>query len=701
MAGETDEQYSRRIDWEYWIDSLKEGTNIRLKNGGGFKRRPGLARVAALSSTARLVPFVASDGTRRLVILEDEAYRVMKTDETMETTVASGMDWTDAELADLQADAENNDITITHQSFFPQVMTRTLAGSWSVADMDYLDGGDGSISQPYYRFPETKGITLTPSAVTGAGIDLTASASVFVAGHVGTRFRLYDREVEIATVTNGTTATCDVEQTLYPTLDITVASSAGFNVGDQVSTDLDELEGEVVSVPDGTSVFVNMIGTYNSPSTAATNNLVGPTAKSAIASVSTAGSPSGTTQWDEQLISAVRGYPGGNAYHRGRRCLYQFPSAPELFCASAQDVTDDFDLGSALDSDAIQASIGDALGRLIVHAVSTEQLIVLTEVGPYYVGEGPGTPFTPTTIDFLDIGPEPSAMCNPLKTAEGVIYADKDVSRLMILGPTGNVRRSWDTGDLSDLAPHMLGGLARLCFIDGCEWGPERYVAAINSDGELAVMHYRRGEEILGWVNWTTDGTFIDIALFNNKVYCVVLRDGTYYLERFDEDRLLDSSKLKTSITSTFTDSEFTSETLEIVWRKTVSGENRRASLGTFTANGSGVFTGLEAESRDYEVGRSIEVTVEPYPPIDNSKPFQSAIRLARATLDIVASGYFEINGQPVTPYTDLDDQEELPPLRTQVRRKRLNGRKDNPRCIITQPVAAPLEVRALILETS
>jgi hypothetical protein len=704
-AGETNPQYERRQDWEFWINSAKRLQNVRLLQGSGFKRRPGLARVATLSGVGKLVPFRSVAGADLLVILKVGAIDVMTTAESISTTALSGSPWTAPYVTVLQASSENNQVTVTGPESEPWVLTYTAPSTWTddpISDL-YLTRADGSVAQPYYKFPDTKGIVVTVAAVSGTGVAITATASLFVAGHVGTRFRLYDREVEIATVTNGTTGTCDVIQTLYPTLDITVASSVGFAVGDEVATDLDDLNGEVVAVPSSTVVRVNRTDGYTYPvipASPAENNLVGPTAKSVISAVAAAAATVGTTQWDEQMISSVRGNPTGNVYHRGRRCLLGFAQAPHVFVASAQDQTDDFDVGDGTDEDAIQVKIGDAFGSKIRHGVSTEQLIVLTDSGPYYVGEGPGTPFTPTTVDFLDVGPEPAADANPLKSSEGVIYVDREVSRLMILAPTGNVRRSWETGDLSDLAPHLLQGITRLCLIDGSEWGPERYVAAINSSGNLSVMHYRRGEQVLGWVEWTTDGTFIDICRFNNKVYVIVLRGSTYYLERFDEDRLLDDSLLATG-TSTITNAHWANATREVIWRKTVSGQARRASLGNFTANGSGVISGLAAESRDYEVGQSFPLKAQMHPPLDPDKPFNSPIRISRAILDLVDSGHFAVNEEAVSAYDYYDDQEEPPPLRSRQEHVALLGCEWDNTVTIEQPVAAPLTIRMIVVEAS
>lgn len=152
IAGEADPQFERRNDWEFWINSAESLKNMRLRNGGGIKRRPGLARVATLAGRGRFVPFTATDSAKKLLILEPARYRVMSTDETFETTVTSGMAWASGDLDNLQADFENNDITVTSTSFWPQVLSRTLAGVWSVADLAFNAGGDLSISSPITGF---------------------------------------------------------------------------------------------------------------------------------------------------------------------------------------------------------------------------------------------------------------------------------------------------------------------------------------------------------------------------------------------------------------------------------------------------------------------------------------------------------------------------------------------------------------------
>src|SRR5207245_9592734 len=77
-----------------------------------------------------------------------------------------------------------------HKSFPCQKLQRTSATSFTLTQVDFNDG-------PYYpigystQLPTQAGITITPSGTTGS-ITLTASAAIFVDGHVGSQWRIKD-----------------------------------------------------------------------------------------------------------------------------------------------------------------------------------------------------------------------------------------------------------------------------------------------------------------------------------------------------------------------------------------------------------------------------------------------------------------------------------------------------------------------------
>lgn len=711
-AGQADPQYGRRADADLWLLSAQELKNCRLVNGGGFRRRPGLARIGGVGGACRLMPFAGRNGIKRRLALRSGALDVYLTNRTLEATVTAGVPWLESALQALQWCAENDRIFVTSHEFAPQVITWDGISAFTVADLEFYTRLDGSIGQPYWRFAETRGVTIVPSDVTaGLNIDLVADGPVFVAGHVGKRFRLFGREMEITAVTDSTHADADVIQTLYPTHRLTVASTAPFAVGEQCLSSVDDIEMEVTAIVSSTLIDVNLTGGFTTPTTAS-NTLIGPNGATSISGVSVAITPAGSVQWDEQMISDVRGYPGGCGYHKGRLVLLDFPQAPEIHALSVLREPTLFDTGEGDDADAIIDGPGDAVGRSARHVVSSEQLVSITDVGSYYVGEGPNTPVTATTVEFLRIGPEPATTCNPILASEGIIFAEGQGNRLMLLAPTGQLRRVWGATEILAIASELLDDPVRLLLVDGSNLGPERYLLAVNSDGTITCVHYRRDSEIAGATPWETEGDFVDVAIMDAEVWACVHRNGAYSLEYFDPDRLLDNSTLHDNAAAAVpTQAAWANRTVALVWRTAVNvttankdgttrvtAESRRVDIGEFAATAAGALTGAPTAARSYEGGTRFHVLAKLWSPVDTDSGPSEHLRIASAAVDVLNSGAFYANGQRFTPYRAADDPAQPPPLRTGWRKRKYSGRKRDNQYELSQIEAAPLEVRAVSL---
>jgi hypothetical protein len=701
-GGEADPQFERRADADLWGLTAKRMRNVRLTYGGGFARRPGLARVLALSGNSRVVPFLSRAGTERLLAFRDGQIDVINAAGTILSTInPSGI--AAAYLHTMQITQYDDRLIIASRGFAPRELTWSEAGSsFSIAAFAFETRTDSSRGWPYYRFRETRGETITPSGVTGS-ITLQASGAVFNASHVGVRFTLLDREVEVTAFTDADTVTATVIQELYPTRLLTVGSTKGFAAGQVVQDSVGDIEMEVASIVSATQLNVILMDTFTDPSTSS-NNLLGPAGATPLTAVGAAGSNGGTVQWKEQLLSAYRGYPSAVLSHKDRLIFADFAGAPELHAMSLIGIPEDFDTGSGLDDEAIIDGPGDAKGKRVIQLVSMEQLITLTDNGCYYVGEGPGSPLTPANVEFLPIGPEKATACNTVKTAEGVVFAEAEADRLMLLTATGQLRRAWSGTELLGASSTLFNSPSRMLLVDGSDLGPERYIFAVNNDGALCVVHYRRDSELAGASLWSTvNGSFVDLCYWQGSVHAVVNRSGSYTLERFDNDRLLDNSILISHAGGTTPTSATLAsrQDIALVWRKTVDGEARRADLGSlYDCTAGGVITGSPTTGpRDYEAGDRFPVTVQPWPPIDPEFGPSEYQRVAGASIDILDSGIFYAMGQVLSPYRAADDISEPPPLRTGWRKKKYMGRKRDWDFALTQVEAAPFTVRVLTLE--
>lgn len=140
---------------------------------------------------------------------------------------ATAAPWVGADLKDIYWTQSADTLLICHPAYTPRRITRTSHTVWTIQPW-YARAEGGRRFSPHYKFAEP-GATLQASGTTGT-VTLTArraaagtALSWFQAAHVGVRFRLGDKEVEITAVpvSPGSTATATVIQALANTNETT------------------------------------------------------------------------------------------------------------------------------------------------------------------------------------------------------------------------------------------------------------------------------------------------------------------------------------------------------------------------------------------------------------------------------------------------------------------------------------------------
>lgn len=691
-AGELAPEYALRTDAVVRNRGLLRARNVRLRSGGGWERRWGTRRKVAYTGDVRYETIGVGEslavlfafGAGRLDIY-DEAWTLLQ-------SITTGCPWVAADLHTMQVAAEKDRVTVTSRSFFPQEITRPgTGGTWSIAAKSWAPGQGSSIKQPYYRF-QLPGVSLTPSATSGTGITLTTSAAHWQAAHVGTRVRYVGQEIEITGYTSATVVTGNVIGALYPTLTVPVVSSTGFQVGDVVEGEDTKVQGVVVAVPSGTSLTVLLTGGYGFFEGGTTNeNLIGPNQRTKLTAACTATTPAGSADWDEQLISAVRGYPAGCGYHRGRQLLVDFPNAPNLLCASSPGDPDDYDTGEAGNADAVIETVGRDDTLRIRYVASMEQLLIFTDAGVYYVPEGGGAVFSPTFAEFLLIGPEAVGDCAPVRVAEGVMFAEARSGRILVLIPTGNVRRSWEPADLSELAFHLMGAPKKIVVLPAVQ-GSDREVVVLKQDGTIAWMRYRRGQEVAGWCPWDTAGQWRTVTVVDGRLYLSAQRtvagSTVHWGEEMDPLAILDGSVVSGSSTwSHLANASGVTVAMsrQTIWQGTLSGTGTSAAQESWWVNP--------------EAGFASTVEAEYPPPIDGENGQMRPLAIVRAFLSVRDSGSFRVSGYEMGAFGPESAEDALPPLWSGVREHWVPGFDWARTLTITQEIPAPLAIQAVTME--
>ena len=685
-GGELAPEYALRTDTTIRNKALLKARNIRLLSGGGWQRRWGTAFKATHSKESRYEAIGVGDSQTVLFAFSEYRLDIYDSSWALIQSITVGCPWNEDNIHTMQVAAEANRVTIASKDFTPRELIKT-GSTWAIGVKTFTTGQGGSIKQPYYRF-QVAGVTLTPSALTGS-IGLVMSAAHFVSGHVGTIFRYQGQEITITSVTDSTNAVGTVVNPLYPTLILPVESTSGFQVADVVQGETSKVQGVVVEVTDSTHLKVTLIDGYEYFDGTTPEKLVGPNQRTKLTGVCVDTSPAPTTDWDEQLISTVRGFPNLAAYHRGRLILADFPNAQHLICASVPSDPNNFDVGEGGAADAVIETVGRDDTLRVKFIGSFEQLIVFTEAGTYYVPETVGAPFAPTNAEFLKIGPEAIGDTPPIVVSEGVLFAEARSGRILICIPTGNVRRSWEMADLSELSYHLMETPKKICILPATQTS-DREVVVLKSNGEIVWMRYRRGQDSAGWVLWSTNGDWQSMTVVDGRLFLSSKRsidgDDVYWGEELSPDMVIDGGKLATNGTW----AHLPSTEVVLTKDKQFLWEGELSAIG---------HTDIDSSWGSVAAGLSYDILVEYPSPIDGENGQFRPLTIYKAALFVDQSASFRINGYELGSYHSEAAEDELPALWSGKRESWVRGWDEHPTLKIIQDYPNPLTVLSITLE--
>lgn len=718
-TGEVGAEHLFRGDLAARSKSVKRARNVRILVSGAVEARPGTARMATLDGDGIAVMMVVQD-TAFVLVLTDQKLEVWdKASRTLVDTV-TGCAWTTAMIEDdatpLNVAPYDKTARVFHPTLPTQVITRETDGQWSVAADTPADGIGGALRQAYYRYAD-RGVSLTPNGRTGS-INLTASTAYFDALHDELRFRVQGREVQVTSITNSTVAAATVVQELYPTVTLAVESSNGFEVGEIVQGRDTQAEGEVTGIPSGTSLTLLMQTFtkffYDAAATPTGEQVIGRNATTRVTAAQTNTTNAACLDFDEQAESLLRGYAATGAVHGNRLWKGRLPGVPFGVLASAIGDFQDFEAGTG-DADAIFEELGNANAGVVRHILSAEQLLIGTARGIFYYPESEANPIRPTSFGVNQVGPDGVSPCKPVLLSEGAMFVENGGGSIIGVFPTGDVRRSWKTADVSLLSNHLILSPRSLAYVSGGETDPERYVYGANSDGSMPVVFYSDAAEIFGWTQWETAGECRSLCAYQGEAWGVFRRDhgGTdvYSLEVFDPARYMDAcldveeADLQGPATDEMIEGPDGAIAAANIYRcadlaeATCSLMVGDAYIGEVELNADGDF-GVPDLEGDIVLGFNFTPEVETWHPInpDDNRSHRRKTRIVRATARW-AGRYMAINDDLLPTYRGGEDTGAAPPLRDEEVGVPDFGWAYEPTARFTRPYPGPWRLYGCVLE--
>jgi hypothetical protein len=199
-GGEQTEKISARSDISRYSIGCRLLSNFYIMPQGGVARRQGFKFASAAKFTnkdCRLIPFKFSTTQAYQIECGDQYFRFYRNNGqilNLGLPYEVATPYLEADIRNLKWSQSADVLYICNKKYRPKKLTRTGHTNWTLTDIVFTDG-------PYLDTNATT-TTLTPSAVSGASINITASSIVGINGGVGFLTTDIGRLVRIKNGTN-------------------------------------------------------------------------------------------------------------------------------------------------------------------------------------------------------------------------------------------------------------------------------------------------------------------------------------------------------------------------------------------------------------------------------------------------------------------------------------------------------------------
>mgnify|MGYP003145142463 FL=1 len=554
LRGELDPKILSRVDLAAYGQGLKKARNVVPVNQGGIERRSGSVYRANLGAVTRIETFIFNETQEYIFAFQNQSLKIYSTNGTLIATLSS-CPWVTSELFELNFTQSGDTMIIVHENFVPQVITRVGATSFVRQAFGFEVSQNGADTfQPYFKFADDS-ITLDiDTATAGTGVTVTTSSSYFTSSYVGMKLRYHGSELTITGYTSATQVTATLEKDVEIILDedpfatkqgsgeVTVTHvqhgfSNGASIGISGAEDIFDPDGNGLAQGNlnGTRT-ITIIDDNHYKFTAGSSDTATESVDGGGVRVVISGHPP-TTQWDEQVFSAVNGFPRTVTFHEQRLFFGGVTSLPDGIQASKVADFFNFDVGDAEDADSVQIQIASDQINEIRHLVSSKVLEIFTSTGEFFLKPQVSKPITPTNIQIIrqsSLGIQAKSMPKRFDGATIFIQNNGKTVREFFFNSGSE---EFTSNSISLLSSHLISTPVDSATITSVGDRTEQFYFLVNSDGTMGVFTSQRAEKIAGWVLWETDGTYESVACTTGNIYAVVKRtingSDVYNLEQF------------------------------------------------------------------------------------------------------------------------------------------------------------------------
>ena len=624
-VGELDPLLRARTDLEQYQNALETAKNVTVQPQGGVSRRDGLKFIYDFGSSFtsfKMIPFEYSVDDSYMLIFVNLRMYVFKNGVLQTNINSSGNDYatttiTAAMLDELNYTQAVDTLIVCQEDLAPQRILRNSDTSWTVETLpiDYTP----QFAFDFFTLPCTFGIT--PSD-TGGNTELTATTFTHETGTAqgGSTSTIIHK--------NGGSYTYDDQpQGLY----VTILSGTGSGQSRIITSYVNSTKTSTVypdwtTAPDATSQYkvypfaADLVGNYytvlNGFGRAKITEFVSDTVVKVAVDVPFFDTDEITAQqfevelgWEDTWSSSV-GWPRSVAFHEGRLYFGGSKSRPNTIWGSRVSNFYNFNPGSGLDDEAVEATLNTNQFNAITHVHSSSELQIFTTGGEFVVTQTSNNPITPGTFLIkpqTKLGSKPGV---PLEDLNGATIFIQRQGKSIISFQFRDTVAAFNSTALSVLSSHLVRQPVDLAVRRSTSTDETDRLFLVNGDGTMAVYSILEAQNVIAPSEYTTDGDFIACAVEIDKAYAIVKRTvnstDNYFLELFSEDHTTDSAKSGGAAASVTMD-HLQGKEVSII-RDGLVEASQTVPASPYT------ITFATAASTSYEVGIDFDVEVKTMP---------------------------------------------------------------------------------------
>lgn len=375
----------------------------------------------------------------------------------------------------------------------PQKLSRLGNTNWTIAEYQPADG-------PYLDQNTTEATTVYASAASGAGITLTASASIFTANHVGALVRLDVQNLSsVRPWEAGKSITAN---------DLRRADGKTYKALNTSTTGTVRPTHSKGTAFDGSDTATGVNWDFQDPGygvariTAYTSGTVVTATVIKTLPAGVVGGGNATWRWSFGAWGAHNEYPTKVALWRDRLIWAGLRTIWMSVAGDYDSMAPDED-GQQTTESAINVTLGSSENNLIRWMQPTDALLVGTAGCEFAIAtQTDSDPLGPANVKASQQSAYGGRNINAARVGEAVFFVDKSGRKVRESRYDIN-SNGYQARDVTVLSEHITrGGLVDMAY----QASPDSILWAVRTDGKLLGFTYEREQEVVAWHPHTLGG---------------------------------------------------------------------------------------------------------------------------------------------------------------------------------------------------